>query len=129
MADQLTRYVRSRKPQPFRPHPFYSKEGDFLTYFFRGDDYYAVRKDGHLTVYLSMDGNEFVGFKLKGVRLLFDTVGEYFVQVRKGGDLMLSLLVNAGLILSDEPAALPDYQRAMRDTKSVALRTEEFEFV
>ena len=130
MANQLTEYLSSREASEFRPHYFYSKDGDFLTYYFREDDCYAVRKDDTLTVYKSMADHEFVGFKLKGVRLLLDKLGEFCLEVRDGkGSIMLSVLVNAAMILTDEVEALPDYHRFLRDTMSVPLNMEEFELV
>jgi hypothetical protein len=77
-VNQLTEYLRERKCQGFTRHPYYSKEGDFLTYYLRDVDFFAERLDDVLTVYLAMSddgGWDFVGFKLKGVRRLLEALG------------------------------------------------------
>jgi len=120
-TNELTEYLKGRKPQAFRPHPFYSEEGDFLTYYFKDEDCYAQRVDHILTVYVSQVSNEFVGFKLKGVKNhLLPTLGDFQLTVHDGsGRLMLSLLVLAGLYVSDEPNAGDYYRRIARQAKGI----------
>ena len=94
--NQLVEFLRGRKPKTFRPRPFYSKEADSLVYFFKDEDHFAERFDEYLTVYLGMESEDFVGFKLKGVGHLLETIGDLFVQVRDDhGKLMLSMLLVA----------------------------------
>jgi len=128
MASQLTEYWQGHTCKGFHPHPFISKDGDFLTYFFRDCDYYAERVDDYLTEYHANDTGEVIGVKVKGIRHLFDALGEYELWVWHDGELMLSMLINAGLTLTKEPEVLPRYQRLMRDTNKVRLRREEFEY-
>jgi len=129
MADELTEWLRTRKPARFQPHPFYSKEGDFLTYFFEGVDHYAERMDDFLTVYLSRDNNRWVGFKLKGVAHLWKTLGDCFLTVADpDGTVRLSLFLTAGILMTKEPDAVPVYQRFVRQTTDVRVRKDEFEF-
>ena len=60
MAEDLMSYLDGREATGFEPRPFYSPDGDFLTFYFREDDHYAERVDELLTVYLSMDTQELV---------------------------------------------------------------------
>jgi hypothetical protein len=126
MANELIEYLHGRKPRGFEPRPFYSKEGDFLTFFFEGDDHYAERLDDVLTVYRAMTDDRFVGFKLKGVVHLLETLGDFFVHVTDDEDhLMLCMLLIAGVMKTKEPSALPVYQQFARKTDKVPIRKDD----
>jgi hypothetical protein len=121
-ADSLTKYLKGRKCQGFTPHPFYSKEGDFLTYYFQEEECYAERIDDLLTVYLSIKGEGFVVFKLKGVKYLLDTLGDFGCGVFDGkGKLMLGMLFLAGAYKGAAPEAIEHYRRLGEATKAVPL--------
>jgi hypothetical protein len=66
----LNDFLRNVEPEGFRPVPYYSPEADALTWFVRDRDHYAQRIDETLTVYLDMETDEPVGWKIKGVRRL-----------------------------------------------------------
>jgi hypothetical protein len=66
MADKLTDYLQEHPCKGFRPVPF-----DFVTYYARGERCFERRIDDLLTVYLSMETEELVGCKIKGVKHLF----------------------------------------------------------
>src|SRR5438270_23949 len=126
MANELIEYLRGRKPKGFRSCPYYSKEGDFLTFFFEDEDHYAERMDEILTVYRSMKTEEFVGFKLKGVLHLLKTLGDLSVTVfDRDGVLMLSMLLIAGSMKTKEHSALPVYQKFAQQTARVPIREKE----
>ena len=126
--NQLTEYMTGRKAQGFTPHSFYSKEGDFLTYYFCDEDFYADRIDDILTIYRTMDQADFVGFKLKGIRHLLDTLGDFTLQVRDGdGALKLGMLFLAGMSLIEHPPVLEYYQRLANETKEILLRRDELQ--
>ena len=67
MADELTSFLTGKGVKEFRPHPYYSPDGDFLTFFLSDGDSIAKRVDELLTVYLSPQTNDLVGAKIKGV--------------------------------------------------------------
>jgi hypothetical protein len=128
MANQLAEYMKGKKCEGFTPHPFYSREGDFLTYYFTDDDSYAHRVDDTLTVYLSMLENEFVGFKLKGIRNLLDTLGEFALRVTdKDGNIMLGLLFWAGMQQAENHFAIEYYQKGAERTKAISINREELQ--
>jgi hypothetical protein len=122
-------YMKGRKVKNFASHPYYSREGDFLTYYFRDDDFYAQRIDDTLTVYLSMEENDFVGFKLKGIRNLLETLGEFTLKVKDSeGSIMLGMLFWAGMQrMGDNYAAIEYYQRFANKTKQVPIPRKELE--
>jgi hypothetical protein len=84
MADKLTEYLREHPCKGFQPVPFYSELGDFITFFARDERYSERRIDDLLTVYLSPDAQELVGCKIKGVKHLLQTAGNFFVSVDSG---------------------------------------------
>ena len=130
MANQLTEYMKGKKCEGFTPHPYYSMEGDFLTYYFTDDDSYAKRIDDTLTVFLSMFEHEFVGFKLKGIRNLLDTLGEFAFRVTdKDGNIQLGLLFWAGMQHADNFAAIEYYQQGAELTKTVAINRKDLQAV
>src|SRR5436305_10527307 len=121
-TNQLTEYLKGRKCQGFNPRPYYCKTGDFLTYYFKNDECFAERLDDTLTVYLSMQDREFVGFKLKGVEHLRRVLGDFQFQVFDGrGKLMLGMLFFAGVYAYATPAVVEHYRRFAEATKTVPL--------
>jgi hypothetical protein len=95
MADKLTEYLQEHPCKGFRPVPFYSEMGDFVTYHARGERCYERRIDDLLTVYLSMETKELVGCKIKGVKHLLQTAGEPFVSLN-GGKVKLAFFFALG---------------------------------
>jgi hypothetical protein len=105
-------YLGGRKCMGFRAHPYYSKDGDFLTYYFTDDECYAERLDDILTVYRSLTGNDFVGVKLKGVKYLREQLGEFSFHVnRSDGKPMLAIFFVAGGFLYATEETLDHYRR------------------
>jgi hypothetical protein len=67
MADKLTEYLQQHPCKGFRPVPFYSEMGDFVTFHARGERCYERRIDDLLTVYLSMETKELAGCKADSI--------------------------------------------------------------
>ena len=109
-------------------HTLYSKEADFPAYYFKQANFYAERIDGTLTAYESMDTKKPVGFKLKGVRRLLNTL-EDFSHVMEGvdGEVRLGMLFMVGMGLIDNPPVLEYYQQFARVAKSISLCKDELE--
>lgn len=131
MADQLTEYVNTLKPRRFKSHPFYSKDGDFLTYFFSGQDSFAERVDDILTVYRHMETREVVGFKLKGVAHLLRSLGSFEFEVVNGrGEVLLSMLLMLAPYTAPAGSAsadLPIYKDLAERAKSAKVNKAELE--
>ncbi len=99
MADELTNYLKGKKPKGFVSRPICSADGDFLSIHLRDEDAYSERVDELLTVYLSVENDSLVGCKIKGVRRLLKTLGDFGVGVRDE-DVGLNLLFLAGAAIS-----------------------------
>ena len=111
MAETLIDYLENKEPRGFKPRPIYSADGDFITVYLTDEDSYAERVDELLTVYLSVEEHSLVGCKIKGVRRLLKTLGDFGVSV-DGKNVSVSLLFLAGNCL------LPTNGR---DTKRLAV--------
>lgn len=82
MVEDLMDYLKGREPDGFTPRPLYSREGDTLTYFFRNDEAYSERVDDLLTIYKSIESQELVGCKIKGVRRLIKRLENFGFAIR-----------------------------------------------
>jgi len=56
--------------KPFKPCAFYNKHGDQIECFIKNDEYYAKWLNPSVTVYLSMETDEVVGFVVENVKRL-----------------------------------------------------------
>jgi len=127
MAEDLMSYLDGREATGFEPRPFYSPDGDFLTFYFREDDHYAERVDELLTVYLSMDTQELVGCKVKGVRRILDTLGKLGVLV-DDGEVKMSFLFLSGAF-SREDARRKRYEEIGTRTRGIRINPKELQTV
>jgi hypothetical protein len=72
------------------PYIYHSKEADALTVYFEGDADYSKRLNDHITLYLSIDTDEIVGCRIKGVKGIIEDLPN-FIRVNHGS-VELSLL-------------------------------------
>jgi hypothetical protein len=125
MAEDLMTYLSGTDAKGFEPHPYYSSDGDFLTFYFRDADHFAERVDELLTVYLSMDTSELVGCKIKGVRRILETLGRFGVNV-SDGNLRLSFLFLPGAF-SREDERRQRYEEIGALTQGIMLNPSELQ--
>ncbi len=97
MAATLTEYLKENPPGEFRSVPHYFPSGDYLTYFVSDEQCFAKRIDDVVTVYLANGSERLVGCKVKGVKHILRTAGEFRVDVQDG-DVKLGFffLLSAG---------------------------------
>jgi hypothetical protein len=119
MADKLTEYLREHPCKGFRPIPFYSELGDFVTFYARDERCFERRVDELLTVYLSMATKELVGCKIKGVKHLLQTAGNFFVSIDAGKVKLAFFFAIGEKIASD-----PEQKRYYRELASIAKDAE-----
>ncbi len=84
MATTLTEYLKENPPGEFRSVPHYFPSGDYLTYFVSDEPCFAKRIDDVVTVYLANGSERLVGCKVKGVKHILRTAGEFRVEVQDG---------------------------------------------
>ena len=123
MADNLIDRLFARNAEGFAPTLEYSEVGDFITYYFSNAECYGHRVDDLLTVYLSMDGDEVVGCKVKGIAKILGTLGSFGINVHDA-DTRLSLLFLGGAFVSKPGESLEYYRRLAEWTKQIPLDRE-----
>jgi hypothetical protein len=121
MAETLIDYLKDNDPRGFVARPIYSADGDFITIYLRDQDSYAERVDELLTVYLSVENHSLVGCKIKGVRRLLKTLGDFGVSI-SGKDISLNLLFLVGALFS--PANRERYEEAGRYASDLTIPRE-----
>ena len=115
-------YLKSSPQKGFKSLPFYSKDGDFLTYYVDGSDHYEERIDNVLTVYRSFDSDELVGFKIKGVRILLRKANESRFDVYEADKLKVQLLISAGVLFDgSDTKSMEIYRYFLERTKDVTI--------
>jgi hypothetical protein len=126
MAKDLKQYLEEHKSQGFRPVPHYFASGDFVTYYFRDDRCYAQRVDDLLTVYLALETHELVGCKIKGVKHILETAGNFGVFVDDGA-VRLGLFFFYGIAGAKDEAQKKRYEELGRVAGSATLDPKELQ--
>jgi hypothetical protein len=124
MAQNLKEYIRENKCEGFTPKPRYCAEGDFVSYFLKDDPCFAQRVDELVTVYHANETNELVGCKIKGVRRILRTLGDFGVSL-EDGQLCLSLFFMAASMAN--PTQEKRYKRVGRLVKDALVDMSELE--
>jgi hypothetical protein len=112
--------LSGRLAEGFAPSLQYSDDGDFITYYFSNAECYGHRVDDLLTVYLSMDGDELVGCKVKGVAHILGKLGSFGIDLHET-NIKLSLLFIGGAFVSEPGDNIEYYRRLAEWTKLVPL--------
>jgi hypothetical protein len=82
---ELMRFLKENPPaKQFVPYSYLSKEADALTVYFEGDADYSKRLNDHITLYLSLETDEIVGCRIKGISSILKDLPHY-LQVKHGG--------------------------------------------
>jgi hypothetical protein len=92
----LTAYIKQNSPKAFRAAPVYFPTGDFLTYLLKDGPCVAERLDDVVTVYVSRETRELIGFKVKGVSHILKKARAFGVGVAGGEGIRLGLFFFAG---------------------------------
>jgi hypothetical protein len=126
MAQNLTEYLATNKPEGFRPVPHYFPQGDFVTYYFRNDPCYAQRLDDVITVFLAFGSDELVGCKIKGVKQILQSAGNFDVTIDDGA-IKLGIFFFVGAAVAKDEAQKKRYEELRRVAKNVTLDRRELE--
>ena len=108
--ETVREFVKANKPQGFEPRPYYSTEGDSLTFFFENRDYYRERIDDFLTVYRAMEGDGLVGCQIKGLPSTLKLLGDFGIII-SDGKVALAMIFMACMAQTPEPASKECYRK------------------
>jgi hypothetical protein len=126
MVQNLKQYLKEHKCKGFNPVPHYFPNGDFVSYFFRNDRCRAQRVDDLLTVYLAIETDELVGCKIKGVRHILETAGNFGVAL-DDGDLRLGLFFFVGAATAKDEDQKRRYDELGRIAKDATVDRRELQ--
>jgi len=126
MAQNLKEYLAERKCQGFKPVPHYFANGDFVTYYLSDERCYAQRVDDLLTVYLSMQTHELAGCKIKGVRHILQTAGDFGVTI-DGKDVRLGLFFFIGAAMAKDETQKRRYEQLRQIAKDAIVNRHELQ--
>jgi hypothetical protein len=129
MAENLKEYLQTHKCKGFNSVPHYSALGDFVTYYFRDARAYEQRVDELLTVYLTMDSNELVGCKIKGVRHILQTAGDFGVALDAGKGVRLGFFFFIGAAAAKDAKQKERYEELGRVAKDAVVDRKELEAI
>lgn len=118
---ELTRFLKKNPPaRQFVPYCHISKKADTLTVYFEGDADYSERLNDHVTLYLSLETNEIVGCRIKGISGILEDLPNY-VRVNRG-EVALSVIFLAfrGGAKDKVSEAINDLARGASERKMVA---------
>lgn len=111
---ELTEFLKKNPPaKKFVPYCYISKEADALTVYFEGDADYSKRLNDHVTLYLSLETNEIVGCRVKGISGILEDLPNY-VEVSHG-EVRLSVI-----FFAFRGGAEEDVSKAINDLARVA---------
>ena len=75
---ELKEFLRKNAPaKQFVPYCHLSEKADTLTVYFEGDADYSERLNDHVTLYHSLETDEVVGCRIKGITGLLEDLPNY----------------------------------------------------
>lgn len=90
-SDALDKLLRATPPaNQFVPYSHVNNETDTLTVYFEADADYSKRLSDHVTLYLSLETDEIVGCRIKGIAGLLEDLPNYLTV--NHNDVQLSLI-------------------------------------
>jgi hypothetical protein len=94
---ELMRFLKDNPPaNKFVPYCHMSEQADTLTVYFEGDADYSKRLNDHITLYLSLENNEIVGCRIKGVSGILQDLPNYIRVSHQGVELSVIFLAFRG---------------------------------
>jgi hypothetical protein len=124
MDQTLDEYLKTHKCQGFKPVPHYFAGGDYVTYYFRDERCYEQRVDDLLTVYLSMATDTLVGCKIRGVKHILRTAGDFGVMI-DGDGLKLGFFFFVGASMTRGEDGKKLYEELRQIAKDVKVNHDE----
>lgn len=117
-------FLKNNKPQGFNPRPFYSGEGDSLTFFFENKECYRERIDDFLTAYRAIDGHGLVGCQIKGLPKALELLGDFGIRI-SDGKVSLAMIFMAYMAQTMEEESKECYRELGRMAGNTSIPSSE----
>jgi hypothetical protein len=98
----LSEFVSKNQPQGFSSRPYYSRDGDSLSFYFRDEASYGERVDQLLTLYRSIETRDIVGCQIKGVQCILKRLDAFGIQTKEYKTLDLRIIFLGYGLSADE---------------------------
>ncbi len=85
----------------FTPYSYISREADALTFYFKDEPDYCKRLTDHVTLFLSVDNDEVIGCRVKGVSGIIKDLPNYIRINHDGVQLSIVFLSLHGAMDDD----------------------------
>jgi len=108
--------LRTGKRGTFEARPYYSAEGDSLTFFFENKPYYGARIDNFLTVYRALEGDGLIGCQIKGLPKALRLLGDFGLMI-KDERVLLTMIFMAFMAQTREEEPRKCYEQLGRIAK------------
>lgn len=82
--DQIASMLHECQGRAFTPYADLDEAADALTVYFANEPDYAKRLNDHITIYLSLDTDDIVGCRVKGIRDIVNDLPNY-IDVNTNG--------------------------------------------
>ena len=125
--ETLIEHLKTTKPKGFARRPFYSVEGDSLTFYFKDEESYRERVDDFLTVYKSIKSDKLVGCQIKGLPKALKLLGDFGLFFIEDGSLRLGMIFMACMAASPQPAARKQYLQLGKIAGETPISAKELE--
>ncbi len=120
---QLARFLKDNPPaNKFVPYCYLSEQADELTVYFEGDADYSKRLNDHITLYLSLESDEVVGCRVKGVSGIIEDLPNFIRVNLNGVDLAIIFFAFRGGAEEEVCAAIKDLARVAGE-RNMVLQT------
>jgi len=124
--ETLIDYLKTNKPKGFTPRPFYSVEGDSLTFHIKDSESYGERMDDFLTVYKAIGTDELVGCQVKGLLQTLELLGN-FGLILEGKEVKLGMIFMACMASTPESTSKERYLELGRAAGTATINAKELE--
>ncbi len=117
---ELMQFLKKNTPaKQFVPYCYVSKQADALTVYFEGDADYSKRLSDHLTLYLSLETNEIIGCRIKGISGILADLPNYIKVTHGQVELSIVFLAFRGGAGKDVSNAMNDLARVASQRKMI----------
>jgi hypothetical protein len=120
---ELEKFLKENPPaKKFVPYCYLSKQADELTVYFEGDADYSKRLNDHITLYLSLETDEIVGCRIKGIAAILEDLPNFIRVNHDGVELSILLFAFRGGADEEVGKAVSDLARVAGE-RNMVLQT------
>ena len=125
--ETLIEHLKTTKPKGFTPRPFYSLEGDSLTFYFKDEESYRERVDNFLTIDKSVKSDKLVGCQIKGLARALKLLGDFGLFFVEDGSIRLSMIFIACMAATPEAKAKKRYVELGKVARETSIPAKELQ--